>query len=869
MPLGSISIFSDLTSAEVSFVQNIAGLSYVTGDVLYYDGANILNLGIGSSTEVLTVSAGGIPEWAAPAAAGALESLSDVTITTVAQGDILYRNGASAWVNLPPGTSGKFLKTQGAAANPIWDTPSSSGDMLIATYDAAGVSEQLVGLTATQTLTGKSIDADGTGNVITNIGFPELDADLIYPAYNAWIGSSDTSITTSIASGGTVVLSATGSGTSDFDILFSDGFTTVDATPALTITLTEGSDASPQANYVYITKAAPTVLTKSTSGFPTGEEFFPIGTYMVQTAATAATYGVYKSHAWSDHIWEDTTQNGHMAHLNKWIRQQPATWQSGVALTPTLTPGSPDTLTFATSAGVVLQLHDHTMPAFDSATGGSTAATTFFVVNNTTAYTVGKDLYDFKLDSGGNAAGNNDRISWVVWGVVSEDTGDCKIMVNLPGGFYPNDSAAIADASKFTNYTIPSDYTGTGFLIAKLTYQYQTSGGGTLTLVEQVDLRGLFPGIAAGGSAVGGTTFADNVFQVYDDGDATAIMQFEASGITTATTRTLTIPDASGTLPLGTGTTNEITYWVDGNTIGALAVATYPSLTELSYVKGVTSALQTQLNAKEGTLTNSAGLAAALGDETGTGLAVFNDSPTLVTPALGTPASGVLTNTTGLPAASVVAGSFGTGAYVMDSSLQVQTIELGHATDTTFARVSAGVASIEGNNIITADIASSLTVAGVVELATTAEIDTGTDSTRAMPVDQFVASDRNLRFITFVLIDSATDVATATSIGGDFTIPFTGTIIQDDTDVDFFAAYTDTAGTTGTMVVDVHLNGTTIMTTNKLDIETGEKDTTTAATQPDLTTTAITKGDILTFDIDAVHTTAAKGLKVTIAIRQS
>ena len=48
----------------------------------------------------------------------------------------------------------------------------------------------------------------------------------------------------------------------------------------------------------------------------------------------------------------------------------------------------------------------------------------------------------------------------------------------------------------------------------------------------------------------------------------------------------------------GTGTTNTIAYWVDSTTIGALATATYPSLTELSYVKGVTSAIQTQINNK-------------------------------------------------------------------------------------------------------------------------------------------------------------------------------------------------------------------------------------------------------------------------------
>ena len=43
---------------------------------------------------------------------------------------------------------------------------------------------------------------------------------------------------------------------------------------------------------------------------------------------------------------------------------------------------------------------------------------------------------------------------------------------------------------------------------------------------------------------------------------------------------------------------------------------------------------------------SSANLAAAVTDETGTGALVFANSPTLVTPALGTPASGVLSNCT-------------------------------------------------------------------------------------------------------------------------------------------------------------------------------------------------------------------------------
>ena len=49
----------------------------------------------------------------------------------------------------------------------------------------------------------------------------------------------------------------------------------------------------------------------------------------------------------------------------------------------------------------------------------------------------------------------------------------------------------------------------------------------------------------------------------------------------------------------------------------------------------------------------SANLIAGVTDETGTGSLVFATSPTLVTPILGTPTSGTLTNCTGLPLAGI------------------------------------------------------------------------------------------------------------------------------------------------------------------------------------------------------------------------
>jgi len=99
--------------------------------------------------------------------------------------------------------------------------------------------------------------------------------------------------------------------------------------------------------------------------------------------------------------------------------------------------------------------------------------------------------------------------------------------------------------------------------------------------------------------------------------------------------------------------------------------------------------------------TTSAELAGIISDETGSGALVFGTSPTFVTPVLGTPTSVTLTNGTGLPVSGITAST--------STALGVGSVELGHATDTTLARVSAGVVSIEGVNVVTTSSTDTLT----------------------------------------------------------------------------------------------------------------------------------------------------------------
>ena len=99
----------------------------------------------------------------------------------------------------------------------------------------------------------------------------------------------------------------------------------------------------------------------------------------------------------------------------------------------------------------------------------------------------------------------------------------------------------------------------------------------------------------------------------------------------------------------GTGTNNEIAYFnTTGSTIASLSTATYPSLTELSYVKGVTSAIQTQLNAKEPTVTKgnlTETTSSVLTITGGTG-AVIGSGTTIAVASAGAAQAGVVTTGT-------------------------------------------------------------------------------------------------------------------------------------------------------------------------------------------------------------------------------
>lgn len=81
---------------------------------------------------------------------------------------------------------------------------------------------------------------------------------------------------------------------------------------------------------------------------------------------------------------------------------------------------------------------------------------------------------------------------------------------------------------------------------------------------DTVDVLDVLPIVDVSGGATDKMTYQnmmrpkDNIFGIVDDGDITKIVAFQVSGLTTGTTRTLTVPDADLTL-VGTATTQTLT----------------------------------------------------------------------------------------------------------------------------------------------------------------------------------------------------------------------------------------------------------------------------------------------------------------------
>jgi hypothetical protein len=209
---------------------------------------------------------------------------------------------------------------------------------------------------------------------------------------------------------------------------------------------------------------------------------------------------------------------------------------------------------------------------------------------------------------------------------------------------------------------------GTGVTVPNgarvMVYANSTNVVAAQTHIPSLTLGSALP-VASGGTGI--TSFGTGVATALGVNTGTA-GAFVVNGGALGTPSSGTLTSCTG-LPVSTGIsgfgTNVATalavntgtagsFVVNGGALGTPSSGTLTSCTNLPVSTGI-SGLGTGVSTFLAT-PSSANLAAAVTDETGSGSLVFATSPTFVTPLLGTPTSGTLTNCTGLPISSGVSG---------------------------------------------------------------------------------------------------------------------------------------------------------------------------------------------------------------------
>jgi hypothetical protein len=323
-------------------------------------------------------------------------------------------------------------------------------------------------------------------------------------------------------------------------------------------------------------------------------------------------------------------------------------------------------------------------------------------------------------------------------------------------------------------------------------FRSSSSAAGTITLIDAVSTTGRVVTLPDATDTLVGRATTDTLTNKTISGSSNTISNI---GNTSLTNSSITIADdSSSTSSVSLGQTLKIaggtglTSSVSGNTITLDIDSSV--VTESSTDTLTNKSISLTTNTLTGT---SAELATAISDETGTGSLVFANTPTLVTPNIGA-ATGTSLNLTNINLESngnaTIAGTLAAnGGITVDSTnfvvsgstgaiTTLSTLDLGHASDTTLSRSSAGVLAVEGvvvptisssntltnksislnTNTITGTLAEFNTAVSDADFASLAGTETLSNKTLTAPKivdDGFIADANGNELIIFNTIGSA------------------------------------------------------------------------------------------------------------------
>lgn len=179
---GSMAFALDLASISITSLGGVLGptsggtnqSSYTTGNILYASATNTLSkLPIGTTGQVLTVSAGGVPTWAAAVGTGvsALQGLTGSVLLQSTTSDITFTVGVGT-INLAIATATGSVK--GLLSSTDWTTFNGKATL------SAGTTNYLTKVTGANTIGNSRVFDNGT-----NMGFGTASPSYSYHFYSA------------------------------------------------------------------------------------------------------------------------------------------------------------------------------------------------------------------------------------------------------------------------------------------------------------------------------------------------------------------------------------------------------------------------------------------------------------------------------------------------------------------------------------------------------------------------------------------------------------------------------------------------------------------------------------------------------------